>query len=156
VWSYPIQAHPKLFAWRDSRVILGSCTGLDHEGPFVHHGLLVVTRLDSWILLRLYHISFNLYIYDHDNKCAAEYAETFTEREKKKTRRGKENASRIIAYIISHETIDCCVRFYEIKYFKNCKWVSLFLLLGRETIGPQQWMLRFHHVTSSISIWSID
>jgi hypothetical protein len=60
----------------------------------VHHGLLVV--------LGLYHISFNLYIYDHDNKCAAEYAETFTEREKKKTRRGKENASRIIAYIISH------------------------------------------------------
>lgn len=53
--------------------------------------------------------------------------------QKKKTRRGKENASRIIAYIISHETIDCCVRFYEIKYFKNCKWVSLFLLLGRET-----------------------
>lgn len=51
----------------------------------------------------------------------------------KKTRRGKENASRIIAYITSHETIDCCVRFYKIKYFKNCKWVSLFLLLGRET-----------------------
>ena len=76
MWSYPIQAHPKLFAWRDSRVILGSCTGLDHEGPFVHHGLLVV--------LGLYHISFNLYIYDHDNKCAAEYAETFTERAKKK------------------------------------------------------------------------
>lgn len=72
--------------------------------------------------------------------------------QKKKTRRGKENASRIIAYIISHETMDCCVRFYKIKYFKNCKWVSLFLLLGRETIGPQQWMLRFHHVTSSISI----
>jgi hypothetical protein len=34
--------------------------------------------------LGLYHIPFNLYIYDHDNKCAAEYAETFTEKGEKK------------------------------------------------------------------------